>query len=224
MDVAIARLIPDFLTFLQVVRPYGVVVALTTSTLSEVTTLMPNRDVDTLLAEFRHQIWYAHGDLVTAQKMSSLYGTQLRPLCRTCHHPLLPKEGEEKSSLYGLTEPVTLPEHILAWPQNRPLVITQQEVRYCFSEPGDHSQLGPIELPPVPMPLSPAPRQTIKWLPEVAPVSPQAPAQANAAQPTTLPQQAAAAKPAKGTKQSSSKSTPDNSAKPTVVRKNRGYQ
>lgn len=226
LDVAIARLIPDFLTFLRVVRPYGVVVVLTASTLSELSTLMPNQDVDTLLAEFRHQIWYAHGDLATAQKMSTLYGTRLRPLCRTCHHPLTPKEGEEKSSLYHLTEPAALPEHILAWPENQPLVITQQDVRYCFAEPGDHSRLGPIELPPIPPPLSPAPRQYLKWLPELAPISPPTPPPAKSAAATqkATPPQDAAAKPAKGTKQIPTKPAPGNNAKPTVVRKNRGYQ
>lgn len=226
MDVAMARLIPDFLTFLQIIRPYGVVVVLTPSTLSEVSTLVPNKDVDTLLAEFRHQIWYAYGDLATAQKMSSLYGTQLRPLCRTCHHPLIPEEGEEKSSLYRLTEPVALPEHILAWPENRPLVITQQEVRYCFSEPGDHSRIGPIGLPPVPMPLSPAPRHLIKWLPEIVSVPPQAPVQANAAaaKPTAASQQGAAAKPERGKNQTSTKPASGNDSEPKVVRGNRGLK
>ncbi len=226
MDVATARLIPNFLAFLQAVRPYGVTVALTASTVGELASLTGNESTDTLLAEFRHQIWYPHGDLATAEKMSTLYGTRLRPLCRTCHHPLTPKEGEAKSSLYHLTEPAALPEHILAWPENQPLVITEQDNRYCFAAPGDHSRLGPLELPPVPTPLSPAPRHYLKWLPELTPVPPPTPPPAKSAAATqkATPPQDAAAKPAQGSKQTPTKPAPGNNTKPTVVRKNRGYQ
>lgn len=225
LNADIARLIPDLALSLKVMRYYGIMVVLTVATLGELQTLAGDDGMDSFLSEFPHQIWYANGDLATAQKMSDLYGTQLRPLCPTCHHPAPPEAGQEGALASYLTEPVALPEHILAWPDEQPLIIIRQRQRYCFTDRWRLPPLAPTLPRPMRLSLAEEPRELTKWQPEVVLVPPQESPQAQkaaAAKPAT--QKSTAAKPEQGKKQTSTKPASGNASEPKVVRNNRGYK
>ena len=68
----------NVLTYLATVGGFGITLLLYAQTYGQLVQLYGRDGVETLLANCRHQVWYPPADLVTAERMARLYGTELR--------------------------------------------------------------------------------------------------------------------------------------------------
>lgn len=203
IESVIAGSIQHFSEFLRLCRTYGVIVILYAQTSDEVELLSGDKGIGSILAHFRHQLWYTAADPKTAERMAVIYGTQLAATCPTCRRR---EQSESEAAVQPspVTHPAMTPAEFMALPEDRVLVATHRKQLYRFI--GRRISLSEearrVQAPPIPLKIAPEPRQYTVWVSPgqgvTAPLPPKSlPAGNVTTAPAALPQPAANQPPTK---------------------------
>lgn len=147
LDVSLARWLHNFVELLPVASDYGFTIILTAPSLSALDALAPDGSGSALAGQFAHQLWYPPRERQTAEHMAGRFGTYLAEC--------------------GKAVPVVSSEEMMAWSDDKVLLVTQRERPYCVI---GSPVLSPEDLlqrqPPLPPQIAALPRVYDGWLPE----------------------------------------------------------
>ena len=203
IESVVAGGIQHFDEFLRLCRTYGIIVLLYAQNSGDLERLSGNQGIGSILAHFRHQLWYGTADPKTAERMAVIYGTQLTATCPTCRRREQ-SEGDGGVQPSPVTQAAMTPAEFMALPEDRVLVATHRQQLYRFIGRAVvlADEARRVKAPPIPLKIAPEPRQYTVWLPPnpaVArpPAPPSLPAGNSPPPPAALPQPVASPVPVK---------------------------
>ncbi|MEM7801936.1 MAG: type IV secretory system conjugative DNA transfer family protein [Chloroflexota bacterium] len=122
--------------YLATVGGYNISLLLYVQTYSQLSKMYGERDAETILSNCHHQVWYPPSDIITAKRMSELFGTKLEPLQAYSHKDedkaFIPDLGiRTKGRSVSLQyRPALTPEEMVALPKDH--VICQIDRRHVI--------------------------------------------------------------------------------------------
>jgi type IV secretory pathway TraG/TraD family ATPase VirD4 len=161
-------------TYLATVRGYGITMLLYAQSMSQLTGLYGRGEAAAILSNCAHQLWYPANDYQTAQYVSDLYGTTLKP--NRSFSTTKRQERQEGGNLVTISQPSVSesliesptysPTEVMGLPKGQVIVLTEQEQQYRFIGQRLDSRefFKQLPRPPQPPSLPRALRHYTPWL------------------------------------------------------------